>query len=92
MLEASVYVVGLGVLYWYFDKESRKSVDEHTRLANKIFESADGAIPSDKVLLQLQQNLNAAKTQRSMRNIELLIFLMIVGFLVDAFGVAYWQR
>lgn len=92
MFEVGAYIVGLAVLYYFNDRESKKPLDEHTKLAEKIFESADGAIPSDKVLLQLQQNLNAARTQRALRNIEILIMLIIVGLLVHAFGEAYWQR
>lgn len=60
MFKALAYGVGVFVLFWLFGRESRKPLDEHEKLANKIWESAGGCNPSDKVLLQIQQNLNAA--------------------------------
>ena len=92
MFEALAYGFGVIVLYWLFDKESRKPLDEHEKLANRIWESANGGSPSDKVLLQMHQNLNAARSQRATRNTEVLILLLVIAFLVDAAGVAYWQR
>ena len=93
MFEVGAYVIGLGVLYYSIDKNSKKPVDDHTELANRIFEKeADGAMPSYKVLLQMHQNLNAARAQRALRNIEFMILIIIVGLLFHAFGEAYWQR
>ena len=92
MFEALAYGFGVIVLYWLFDKESRKPLDEHEKLVNRIWESASGGSPSDKVLLEMQQNLNAARSQRVTRNTVVLILLLVIAFLVDAAGVAYWQR
>ena len=92
MLMAFAYVFGVLILYWLFDRESRKPLDDHEKLANRIWESAGDGRPSHKVLLLMYQNLNAARSQRATGNTEVLILLLVITFLVDAAGVGYRQR
>ena len=63
MLMAFAYGSGVLLLYWLFDRESRKPLDDHEKLANRIWESAGDGGRSDKVLLLMHQNLNAARSR-----------------------------
>lgn len=81
---------GVAIAYYWSDREAKKPLEAHDKLKNDIFDKNDGP-PSDEVYLQLLQNLNSARTQRAVRNIETMVILMVIVFLIDALGLAFWN-
>ncbi|ERL97147.1 hypothetical protein HIMB11_02189 [Rhodobacteraceae bacterium HIMB11] len=82
----------VAIAYYWSDREAKKPVKAHEDLANQIFDEKDAqGLPPSDVYLQLHQNLNAARTQRAVRNIETMVLLFIVLFLLDAIGLAFWN-
>ena len=82
----------VAIAYYWSDREAKKPVKAHEDLANQIFDEKDAqGLPRSDVYLQLQQNLNAARTQRAVRNIETMVLVFVVVFLLDTMGLAIWN-
>lgn len=82
----------IGLLYYLNNREASKPLRSAEDLADAIANNTEyQGLKREEILLQVQQNVSAAHTQRAVRNIEYIVIMLLVTFLIDATGWAFWN-